>query len=1327
MGRFTALPTITDDSALGGSTIVRSVRLDGVDGHFKRTPSANGNQQKFTFSLWVKRSKVDHDDEHFMRTATLESAFRFDSLDRLHFYFANAQGAYHHVNSSARFREIGAWYHCVAVVDTTHATSSSRIKIYINGEQITILDQSTYPKRYEYTGFNQASSEHKLGAKPGNVNERLYGYLAEVHLIDGQALDPSYFGYTEPQTRIWRPKKYTGNHANVNTNAVNDGSTWSGGSAKAFNNIRLDDNANQSHGEFTGLNGSLDVNFSTGVTVNSSLVLNLYGSVGNTNNHVDVFINDVERTITVEDAYGGSNSGDFAIAFTGTMNKITLNAKNSANNGLGLIIVDGEILQNGYNARGNNSFYLPFTDNSGVTATTIGRDHSGNGNNFTPTNIATSDSVIDTPTDNFVTLNPLERFNNNCTLSDGNLKATGSSEAFPGAAANIELTSGKWYYEFVINTKVSVPMCGVCQNDYFSGGAGRILYRAGGHYVMADGSEPTTPDPYDVGDIIGVAIDLDDTTGNIRFYKNGTLQTVHGNLNGIKSSLSISTKGGLLPYIQMYTNDVCTVNFGQLPFSYTPPSGHRKLTSNRILKHSTPSILDPEKHFECLIYPGDDHNYRDITGLNFTPDFVWIKNRSQTDWHILSNSIVGMQNMLYSNTTSALNHDLNSNGYINKSIRGENGQGGFSVNAQGSGNVNENNENYVAWSWKGGSPNIETPSSGSVFFAVDNNYLDLGSYTDFQFGTGDYTIEMFVYHIDLGGQQTYVGDDYGDSAGVYFYKTSGNKIAMYYSSGNTAESSSTTIDSNKWVHVAASRSSGTLKLFQDGVEVGSGSDSTNLTATQLCIGDTIGGSSGCMHGYISNVRVLKGTGLYTSNFTPPTSPLTNITNTKFLGCQSETVAGLASVHPSTFSNNGTNYSSGSQMSGDILADGENGGGGKDSLFDGKIGDYNSNTYVSSSTSANTNMTWTPTSSISYSSKVEVWCYSPNGYGITVYYTLNGGSEQTLPVGGGSNFNNQAWCTLATGSGTITSINMRITRPGSATSINWGAIRVDGSILVNDVTGKVVTPTMDNTHSVPPSPKNPFDGEFAVDGTRFLTAASSGLNGGTITLLGSSINTKAGFSMIEYAGTDSGSSQTIPHGLNEPPVLWMWKNLTQASDWVVYTTAIDGGSDYLLLNDGPAANSGVSPWSTLPTSSVVTVGTNNVDTCNAGDIYIMYAWHSVPGYSKIGRYTGNGSSDGPYVEIGFKPALVIIKRTDSSTGAQWLFLDNKRNEFNPLDRNIYANLNNDDGTAERGDFLANGFKLRNNGTTVNASGGTYIYMAFAEKSGNTPYQTEITGR
>ena len=1205
MGRFTALPTITDDSALGGSTIGRSLRFDySRDTYMERTPSSAGNRKTFTISLWLKLSDLSEESGNDGRTifgaggggagssatnmSIQANAYGGPKFDFLTMLGAASGGNYGRLTTSRKVRDSSAWYHFLVNVDTTQSTASDRLNMYINGVKETNFSTENYPDQNANTYMN-VTDKHGIGANrswsnQNNKYNHFGGYLAEINFIDGTALDASYFGYTEPQTGIWRPKKYT------------------------------------------------------------------YGNYG------------------------------------------------------------------------TNGFHLDFSDNSSTTAATLGKDTSGNGNNFTPNNYGASlvDDVVDTPTNNFITLNPLRRFTHNCTLSNGNLKATGSSEAYPGVAANAELTSGKWYYEFVINSKTSVPMCGVCQNDYVSGGAGRILYRAGGHYVMSDGSEPTTPDAYGVGDIIGVAIDLDDTAGNIRFYKNGTLQTVHGNLNSIKSSLNISTKGGMLPYIQMYTGDACTVNFGQRPFSHTPPSGHRKLSSNNILNHSTPSILDPKKHFECLLYAGDDFSYRDITGLNFTPDFVWIKNRSQTDWHILSNSIVGMQNMLYSNTTSALNHDLNSNGYVNKPIRGENGQGGFSVNAQGSGNVNENNENYVAWCWKGGSPNIETPSSGSVFFAVDGNYLDLGSYTDFQFGTGDYTIEMFVYHIDLGGQQTYVGDDYGNSAGVYFYKDTNQKIGMYYS-GQIA-TSNTNIDSNKWVHVAASRSSGTLKLFQDGIEVGSGSDSTNLTATQLCIGDTIGGSSGCMHGYISNVRILKGTGLYTSNFTPPTSPLTNITNTKFLGCQSETVAGLASVHPSPFSNNGTNYSSGSQMSGDILPVGGLGFGGKDSLFDGKIGQYGSDTYVSSSSSSNTNMTWTPTSSISYSSKVEVWCYSPNGYNITVYYTLNGGSEQTLPVGGGSNFNNQAWCTLATGSGTITSINMRIIRPGSSTTINWGAIRVDGSILVNDVTGKVVTPTMDDTHSVPPSPKNPFDGEFAIDGTRYLTAAAAGLNGGTITPIAASINTKAGFSMLMYKGNGTNGA-SISHGLRKAPKIFFIKSLDQARNWYTITTAKDGTVDYLYLN---LQNTIGDSAASAPTSNLIYYTASQESNTN-GENYILYAYHDVPGYCKIGKYTGNGSSEGPYVEIGFKPALVIIRRTDSTTGAHWAFIDNKRNPYNPINRNIYANLSNDDGVTERGDFLANGFKIRQSGTTVNASGGTYIYLAFADSSGNTPYQTENTAR
>ena len=1140
MGRFTALPTITDDSALGGSTIVRSLRFNDGDSHkLTRTFGTNSSNTTKTFSCWVKRGQLGALQNIASTTVSgsIEGRLRINTDDTLQLEDRDASGGTSdgRRQTSAKLRDVLAWYHIVMALDSTQDTELDRAKFYINGEQVTAYDSTRdIAQNYSFS-FLRSGVDNFIGCMSGS-SEFFDGYLADIHFIDGAALDASHFGYTEPQTGIWRPKKFKKSNIPNSTTTTYSGTFTASGNGFGSLPPSLAFNGDLSNG-FNNSAGGQIITWNTS-TYNLSGNVRIYGR----GSAYDVYINgNSTKVADMPSSNGwvdlGTHSNINEIQWAGTTYN-TNNGLGSAGVHVNMIIVDGVVLRDTMSEFGTNGFHLDFSDNSSTTAATLGKDISGNGNNFTPSNYGASlvDDVLDTPTNNFCTLNPLERFTHNCTLSDGNLKATGSSEAYPGVAANIELTSGKWYYEFVINSKTSAPMCGVCRNNYVSGGAGRILYRAGGHYVMYDGSEPTDPDAYGVGDVIGVAIDLDDTAGNIRFYKNGTLQTVNSNLNSLKSHMSISTLGGLYPYIQMYTGDACTVNFGQRPFSHTPPSGHRKLTSNNILNHNTTSVLDPKKHFEALIYAGDDYNYRDITGLDFAPDFVWIKNRSQTDWHILSNSIVGMQNMLYSNTTTALNHALNSNGYINKPVRGENGQGGFSVNAQGSGNTNELNENYVAWCWKGGSPNIETPTSGSVFFAVDNNYLDLGSYTDFQFGTGDYTIEMWVYHIDLGGQQTYASDVNGNGAGVYFYKTTTNKLAMYYS-GTIAESSSTDLDSNKWIHVAASRSSGTLKLFQDGIEVGSGSDSTNLTATQLNIGDSNGGSSGCMHGYISNVRILKGTGLYTSNFTPPTSPLTNITNTVFLGCQSETVAGLASVHPSPFSNNGTNYSSGSQMSGDILPQGGTyGAGGKDGLFDGRIGQYGSDTYVCATLSTDNQITWTPTSSISYSSKLEVWCYSPNGYGITMYYTLNGGSEQVMPVGGSAGFNNQTWITLATGSGTITSIKLRLTRP-STSFVNWGAVRVDGCILVNDVTGKVVTPTMDGTHSVPPSPKNPFDGEFAIDGTRYLTAAAAGLNGGTITPIAASINTKAGFSMLMYKGNGTNGA-SISHGLREAPKIFL---------------------------------------------------------------------------------------------------------------------------------------------------------------------------------------------
>ena len=155
---------------------------------------------------------------------------------------------------------------------------------------------------------------------------------------------------------------------------------------------------------------------------------------------------------------------------------------------------------------------------------------------------------------------------------------------------------------------------------------------------------------------------------------------------------------------------------------------------------------------------------------------------------------------------------------------------------------------------------------------------------------------MFVYHTDLTGQQTYFSDAHGDNDGVYFYKTSTNTLSLY--DNNNQVFTNGTIELNKWHHIALTRSGGVVRGFIDGVMVAEVLDGHNYTETQYNIGDSHGSSSGEIIGYISNVRVLKGSALYTANFTPPTTTLTNITNTVLLCCQDSDELTAGSVIPS---------------------------------------------------------------------------------------------------------------------------------------------------------------------------------------------------------------------------------------------------------------------------------------------------------------------------------------------------------------------------------------------------------------------------------------------
>ena len=213
----------------------------------------------------------------------------------------------------------------------------------------------------------------------------------------------------------------------------------------------------------------------------------------------------------------------------------------------------------------------------------------------------------------------------------------------------------------------------------------------------------------------------------------------------------------------------------------------------------------------------------------------------------------------------------------------------------------------------------------------------------------------------------------------------------------------------------------------------------------------------------------------------------------------------------------------------------------------------------------------------------------------------------------------------------------------------------------------------------------------------------------------SANTTAGFSIVSYTGNAT-SGATIGHGLGAVPKMIITKNRDQSSgsqDWCVYHVGVGANKGiFLNLTNTPDTNAKYFN-NTTPTSSVFTVG-DNLGTNGSGDAMIAYCFAEKKGYSKFGSYTGNGGgTDGTFVYTGFKPAWIMVKRTDSSNN--WIMFDNKRNTSNVLDKYLYANLSDAEATGDFVDFTSNGFKWRRSGTAnaVNGSGGTYIYMAFAK--------------
>jgi len=219
----------------------------------------------------------------------------------------------------------------------------------------------------------------------------------------------------------------------------------------------------------------------------------------------------------------------------------------------------------------------------------------------------------------------------------------------------------------------------------------------------------------------------------------------------------------------------------------------------------------------------------------------------------------------------------------------------------------------------------------------------------------------------------------------------------------------------------------------------------------------------------------------------------------------------------------------------------------------------------------------------------------------------------------------------------------------------------------------------------------------------------------------SANTTAGFSVVTYTGT--GSAGTVGHGLGVAPSMVIVKSRSSGTlNWPVYHVT-QGNNKGCFLNLTNAVNNQPNLWnSTTPTSSVFSLGTDTESNTNTAT-YVAYCFAAIAGYSAFGSFVGNGSADGPFVYLGFRPKFVLVKRTDSANW--WLVWDSSRNTYNSSGNYLQAESSSSENNSGANvynwvDALSNGFKIRDPLPAWNASGGTYIYAAFCE----SPFQNAL---
>jgi len=692
-----------------GYAIERSLRFNSADSaYLSRTPASAGNRKTWTWAGWVKRATFGTGYIFGCFVSGSDYCLVYPlSGGNIRFEAYNGGSRVLRLDTSNLFRDPSAWYHFVFTLDTSNATEASRAKIYVNGVDAA-LASSQYPTQNTDLQVNN-TNQHEISSSVTPFN----GYLADIHFIDGQALDPTSFGEFDTNG-VWQPIAYTGTYGTNgfhldfadNSSAAALGYDAAGSNDWTVNNIQA---TAPTYTYSSGWTANLLPGFpatncfngtGTSLTIGGSSVASVWTAptslaftelrVRGGHDGAQILINGVNVTSQFASSVGW-------VTVTGVsspLSTITLDNTSGAGNArISAVVVDGDMLVDGrpFKARDIDSLRDSPTNGS-QTDTGVGGEVVGN----------------------YCTWNPLR--SNTANPSNGNLQTQIDDDGTRCIAGTISVTSGKWYWEITCisgnNAAIGVSnSAGALSTIGFAGGNSWIYYQnAGGVYTPSGFIVYGTG--WTVGDVIGVALDMDN--GTLAYYKNGSSQgtAVSSGLSG-KSIEPLITNGGGSP-------NVNAANFGQRPFAYTAPSGFKALCTANL---PPPTIEDPSTVMDVALYTGNGST-QTISGLGFSPDFVWLKARGDSYNHYLFDQIRGAGNFLISNNTNAEGNNTDHLSAFTST--------GFSLGA--SAVTNTNGTAFVGWTWDAGTSNA-TNTSGTITSTVRANIsagFSIVSYT----GTG---------------------------------------------------------------------------------------------------------------------------------------------------------------------------------------------------------------------------------------------------------------------------------------------------------------------------------------------------------------------------------------------------------------------------------------------------------------------------------------------------------------------------------------------------------------------------------------------------------------